>query len=293
MTSQEKHIVDVLFEERAEHLMRSPLLWSIVKQFFYPIVRYHAAKELVDRVQKLSGQQSFDLVMDRLQMDVQSRWIDRVPTKGPLIVVPNHPTGITDGIVVWQALRQVRPDMTFFANRDAVRASHNLSDVIIPVEWVEEKRTPARNRETLAAAVQALKDERAVVLFPSGRLSQNVGGRLVEWPWMTTPLSLARKFDCPLLPLAIEGRNSRLYYFLAKIHEELKNMTLFSEMLNKKGHRYDLTFGQPVTLSDLPADLDAAVEILKDYVENDLPSDRPWRGAIGTEAKSSPAPAIP
>lgn len=255
--------------------MRSPLLWPFVRGLFYPVIRQQTAVRMVDEVQPLSGRGAFDYMLDRLQLDVTVDGLENVPRSGSLILIPNHPSGITDGLALWQAVRDVRPDLAFFANRDAIRAVPRLAEMIIPVEWVEAKRTPSKSRETLQGAVKMFQDERAIVLFPSGRLSKRIGTRLVERPWMNTPITFARKFHAPLLPVHITGRNSLLYYLLSELSEELKNMTLFSEMLNKQGNRYHIRFGRPVDVQSLPADPSAATDLLKTHVERDLPTGRP------------------
>ena len=56
--------------------------------------------------------------------------------------------------------RRVRPDICFYANSDAHRVSPRFGDVLIPVEWVEAKRTRERTRRTLILAREALEAER-------------------------------------------------------------------------------------------------------------------------------------
>jgi putative hemolysin len=41
----------------------------------------------------------------------------------------------------------------------------------------------------------------------------------------------------------IEGRNSWLYYLFYAIHHELRDMTLFRELLNKRGRTYRIRIG--------------------------------------------------
>lgn len=290
MTESEKHIVDILFEERAQNLMRSPLLWAMTRRFFYPLVRHGTAVRLVDLCREKTGRGAFDHMLKLLQLDVRVRHLERLPKDGPLILIPNHPTGISDGLAVWQALRERRPDLAYFANRDAIRAVPSLAEMIIPVEWVESKRTPAKSRETLKGAVQFFQAGRAVVIFPSGRLSMRKRGQLIERPWMNTPLTFARKFGAPLVPMHIEAMNSWFYYFLGEVNEELKNMTLFSEMLNKKGQRYTITVGEPVSAADLPADPSEATALLKRFVEERLPQGDARPAEAEPRAAAAPTP---
>ncbi len=268
MTAQEKHIVDVLIEERAEQLMRSPLVWRFVKRFLYPLLGYQRAIEMVDAVQPLSGLEIFRHLSNDLAMQVNVTGIEHVPTSGRAIIMPNHPAGIADGIAVYDALKSVREDVIFFANRDAVRAAPQLGEMIIPVEWMEDRRDHTKSKETVRSMVRAFKDERLVVIFPSGRLARPTLRGLVERPWLSTGTSLAQKYGCPIQPLHLRGSNSALYYFFWFFNEELKDMTLFRELLNKKGQRYELTFAEPF---HPVGDAEAVTDALRQFVVQDMP----------------------
>lgn len=67
--------------------------------------------------------------------------------------------------------------------------------------------------------------------------------------------SLARRYGAPILSLQIYDRNSWLYYALAQISNELRNITVFNELLNKRGVKFGMTFGpliDPDTLAQGP-----------------------------------------
>ncbi|MEL7029107.1 MAG: lysophospholipid acyltransferase family protein [Pseudomonadota bacterium] len=269
-----RHIVDQLIEERARHLIQEPLLWPLIRTFVYPLLQYRQAIAMADEVGGESGVAVLDHLSNLLDLRLDASGLDLIPREGPLIFVANHPTGIADGIAVYDALKSVRPDMIFFANRDAIRVAPRLDEVLIPVEWVAENRTPARSRETLKASVDALKAGRAVILFPSGRIARREGGRLHEQPWLTTPISLARKYDAPIVPMHVSARNSFLYYFLWKVSPELRDMTLFHELLNKRRKRFGISIGSPIQTPALEGDSEAVIGRLQAYVEHDLPAGR-------------------
>jgi putative hemolysin len=208
------------------------------------------------------------------------RGLERVPAKGRVIVTSNHPTGIADGIALYDAIKPRRPDAIFFANADALRVSARLGEVVIPVEWVEEKRTREKTRETLARAREALEAERCVVVFPAGRLAQREpDGSLSDPPWATSAVSLARRYDAPITPLHMSGPWSTLFHFFGGFSRELRDITLFHEMLNKAGKTFGLTFGHPIAPDILDSDSAAATLALKAYVERTLPANPDGRFA--------------
>ena len=240
------HIVDVLIEERAEKLRTHPLPWRIVRRFLYPVIGYRAAVALIDHVHSLSGQQIFDYMSERLKLCVATTGLQHVPSTGLAIVAANHPSGIADGFAVFDAIKSVRRDIVLFANRDAVRAAPGMTDIIIPVEWMEKRRSHARNKETVRHMAKAFRERKLVVIFPSGRLARPSARGLIERDWVTAPVNLAQRYGCPIIPMHIAGRNSFLYYLLYFINTELKDMTLFRELLNKEGKHYRIKIGKPI-----------------------------------------------
>ena len=115
--------------------------------------------------------------------------LERIPATGRCMVVCNHPTGIADGIAVYRRHPQaLRPDAIFFANADALRVSPRLGEVVIPVEWVEAKRTREKTRATLLAATRGLRG-RALRGHLPGRPAGARGGRtgqLTDPEWAPT-----------------------------------------------------------------------------------------------------------
>jgi len=224
---------------------------------------------MADAFQGRSGVEAFEHVSSILRLDVSVRNLDRIPEKGRLIVVCNHPTGIADGEAVWDALKARRPDLIFFANSDALRVSARLGEVIIPVEWVEEKRTRERTRETLIRARQALEGERCLIVFPAGRLATRQAGAIIDPPWQANAVSLAKRYGAPIAPVHIAGPASSLFHFFDKFSRELRDITLFHELLNKRGKRFDLTVG-PLIAPEALGNEAAATLALKAYVEKEL-----------------------
>ncbi len=275
--SKSTHIVDQLIEERAPGLLGDPLLRPLIRGVVYPLLQYRTAVEMADHIQDMRARDVFDFVSGLLNLKLVQRGAENIPQDGRFILAVNHPTGIADGFAVFDALKQKRPDMAFFANRDAIRVAEKLEEMVIPVEWVGEKRSRERSRETLKSMVDAFKKDKAIILFPSGRLARMTEEGLRERPWMPTIINLAQKYDAPVLPLHLTGRNSRLYYLFWRLSDELRDMTLFHELLNKKGREYTLTFGDLIPPSELSGDPEEVTKRLQAHVEDGLPQGHSWR----------------
>jgi putative hemolysin len=270
---RQPHIVDQLIAERGQKIVNSRF-WPLIRPILYKILHYDDAVRMAEEIGSLSGQAAMDYICRRLALDLDIVGLERIPRSGAFIVAVNHPTGIADGVAIYEAVRRVRPDIAIFTNRDAIRISPRLLEFLIPVEWREEERNRTKTKETLRLSSRAFQDERAVVIFPSGRIAFWKDGRLNERPWQTSAVTLARKQETPILPINIASRNSGLFYWFANWSTELRDMTVFHELLNKRGKTFRIRVGHLIPHAEI-ADGDAAVvtERLQRHVVANLAED--------------------
>lgn len=267
------HIIDILIAERAPRLTGSAI-WPLVRPFLYRLLDYRKARRMAQTICSLGGRAALDHVSALLALKVDVVGLENLPTTGRIVVVANHPTGIGDGVAVYDALKVRRPDVVFYANADAHRVCRRFDEVLIPVEWVEEKRSRERMRLTLSMTREAMEAERALMIFPAGRLAVKDGeGLLTDPPWMASAVSIARKYAAPIVPIHVTGPWSTLFHLFDKRWKEMRDITLFHELLNKKGQRFSLIVGAPIDPEALPGDAVEATQALKRYVERVLPTD--------------------
>ena len=138
-----------------------------------------------------------------------------------------------------------------------MRINPRLSEFLIPVEWREAFRDRTKMRETLKLSSRAFSEGRAVVIFPSGRIAYWKDGRLERAAWQSSAITLARKQDVPIVPVNVQSRNSGLFYWFANWNTELRDMTVFHELLNKRGKTFRIRFG-PLIPQERFAEGDAA-----------------------------------
>lgn len=252
------HIVDQLIAERTTHLSQNAL-WPLLRPFLYRFLHYRQAVAMADEIAALSGWDAFDRISRLLALDVSASGSENIPSRGAFILAPNHPTGIADGIAVFDLLKSARPDLAIFANRDALRVNPQFRDLVIPVEWRPTEKSHAKSRDTLEATARAFGDGKAIVLFPSGRIAYWNRDKLTERPWQPSVVALARRYRVPVVPVNITARNSGLFYLMSRYSTELRDMTLFHELLNKKGRVIRMVIGRPIMPQQL--DLGESAEI--------------------------------
>jgi putative hemolysin len=84
-------------------------------------------------------------------------------------------------------------------------------------------------------------------------------------------VAVARKHGAPILPIHVSGPWSRLFHLFNRISGELRDITLFHELLNKQGQVFQLTVGAPIAPDALSGDVIEVTRRLKAYVEDILP----------------------
>ncbi|MEM1379927.1 MAG: lysophospholipid acyltransferase family protein [Pseudomonadota bacterium] len=277
-----QHIIDLLIRERAIKLSQS-FFWPLYRLTLNGILDYAKAKRMVDEAGRLNAEDAFAYASRMIQMKIVSTGLEHVPADGACILACNHPTGIADGLALHDLVATIRPDPIVFVNADAIRLNPRLTDKLIPVEWRDEMKSRAKSRETLKASKKAFSEGRSIILFPSGRLAyMDETKTLIERPWMSTVANLPKRNKCPIIPVNLQSRNSWLYYLFNNIDEELRNMTLFHELMNKRGQTFDFHFGPPIAPEQLLEDDEEAAKELQAYVTGGVRkglSFEEWRAA--------------
>lgn len=267
----QKHIVDELIEERAPKLS-SGAAWPVLRPILYSVLNYKKAVSMADAIAPMGGAEALEYISRLLEVKLETRGLERMPAQGSFLLLSNHPTGITDGLAAYDAVKGARPDMLFYANSDALRVCRRFDEALIPVEWVLAKRTRERTRVTLKMTDEAFAQNRPLGIFPAGRLARERDGLLTDPEWMPTAASLARKYELPILPVHMSGPYSYWFHTFSKFSAELRDITLFHELLNKRGKTYRLTAGPLIPWQHAAGEPNSIIRKLKHYIERVLPA---------------------
>lgn len=270
LRKREQHIVDILIRERAPGLFSTPVLGFLARLVLYPLLGYREAVRIFDAMSReASGSEAMSLMYREVPFHLHVEQQAPFPSEGAVIVIVNHPTGICDAVAMCSVFDQLRDDIIFFANRDAIRVVPVVRDMMIPVEWVADKRTHERSRETLVTSIKAVRDGRTIIIFPAGRLAGRMpDGSLKEKDWNNTAVRLAQKYNAPIVLAHIECRNSNLFYFLSKYSTQLRDVLLFYEVLNKRGKNYKVKLTSAIKPERLVMDADVLTAKFQSYADS-------------------------
>jgi putative hemolysin len=163
-----------------------------------------------------------------------------LPVAGPLIVAANHPTGALDGLVVGELVRRVRPDVRVLANYLLARIPE-LHDSCFFVDPFGGPAAAGRSRAGLRRARRWLDGGGALVAFPAGEVATDR-----ESPWQATIGRLALTTRAPIVPVMLDGRNSRLFYAAGRLHPRLRTLLLARELLNQRNSKRRVFVGRAI-----------------------------------------------
>ena len=233
-----KSRINILLRERAQWLFSNMFLTKPIWFFLGKILNYNLTVNLAEQIKDMNSSELLEFISGYLNCRITTEGLENLPKNGAALCVCNHPTGITDGLVVWSIVSKVRSDTFIFANGDIIRLFPQTQDIIAPIEWIETKRTLSSSRKTLNFIKLAFKEKRIGIIFPAGRIARRQGFKIKEGKWFVSALKLAAKNKVPVIPIKIEARNSLLYYLLDLIHFTLRDISLFNEVLNKRRADY-------------------------------------------------------
>lgn len=177
----------------------------------------------------------------------------RVPERGRLLIVANHPSGAVDALALLHHVGSVRRDVRIVAN-DLLSMLEPLAGLLLPVRILGGRASS----DSLRAIEQALAQEQCVIVFPAGEVSR-LGLRGVrDGRWQRGFVRFARKTGAPVLPVRIQARNSALFYGASALFKPAGTALLAREMY-ARGHRpLSLRIGEPMTIG---ADTDSATAL--------------------------------
>lgn len=167
---------------------------------------------------------------------------EKIPSEGKLIIVANHPLGGLDGLILLKLVSDIRNDVKIIAN-DVLMNIQNLVDYFLPFDLLSKKDL----KKNYLQISEALKKENAIIIFPAGQVARLTIKGIKDKKWNKGAVYFAEKFQTPVLPIFIQGRNSFLFYLISIFSKKLSMFLLPYELFNKKNKSYEIKIGHPIS----------------------------------------------
>ena len=252
-----------LIKERNPWLLRDSFLSKTIYTLLKKYLRYDETIFVGDHIQSMTGEEAFNWLGSEYTNNSSIEGLENIPKDGKFLIVSNHPMGAADAIALYYKIYPVRNDLFFFANELFVYLLGSFQDLLAPVIWNKEKEIHLASKVTIERLSVFFGEERPGIIFPSGRLSKLTFFGLWDRSWEKTPIALARKYDFPLIPVYVEGRNSWFFYFSSYINKQLRDVSQLNELFNKRDKKISIKIGKPVNVRSLNDNSNIAINQLR------------------------------
>ena len=255
--------INQLVQDRAPGLVNSSFLSKTIYAFLKKFLKFSETIYVGDHIQGMTGAEAFNWLGSEYTSNCEIEGLENIPKDGKCLLVANHPMGAADAVSLYHQIYKVRKDVFFFANELFVYLLGSFKDVMAPVVWNKEKEIHSATKVTLERLNTFFGDERIGIIFPSGRLSKLTLLGIWDRPWEKTPITLAKKYNFPVIPVYIDAKNSWFFYFASYVNKQLRDVSQLNELLNKKEYKFTIKIGKPIKHTDLSSHNDIAIQQLR------------------------------
>ena len=245
----------------------------------YGYLRLGKINRLFDGAADYQGREFADHLLENMNIsiDVAPEQLENIPKEGGFIVVSNHPFGAIEGVMLLSAIAKVRPDFKVMAN---FILSHipNLKECFFAVNPFEKNPEWKSSVGGIKGSIQHVAGGNGLGVFPAGEVSRYHGHDYPEdLPWSTSIARIIKNAGVPVIPVFWQGRNSRWFYAIDKIHPMLGTARLTKELINKQGQCFKLQIGKPILSAEIqayenPKDLAAYLRSRSYALEANIPT---------------------
>src|SRR5690554_6378117 len=224
--------------------------------FGVKISALHVPNEIYDRSKHLTGHEFCKDVLDKLEIKRILRNIEVLDSfkDRPFITVSNHAYGHIDGIAVIETVASRVDNYRMMVNF-VLGLIDTMAENVITVNPMKNEE---KNKVTLAGIRESIAHIRAgnpMGFFPAGAVSNLYlkKSKLVveDREWQPAVIKIIKRSKLPVIPIHVSGYNSRSFYLSRIFGWKARNLRLCHELNNKEGKEMVLTFGDPITYSDL------------------------------------------
>jgi putative hemolysin len=187
------------------------------------------------------GFEFVDAVLDNFDFDytVSSNDIQNIPSSGKVVIIANHPLGGLDALCLLKLVGKVRKDVKIVAN-DFLAGIEALSSLFVPIDNYKQRQS----KKDIKAIYDALNQGQAIIIFPAGEVSRATPKGIKDPMWNKGFLNFAQHCNAPILPILVDGKNSKLFYTISILNKTFSTLLLSNEMFKKKSKKVSIKVGE-------------------------------------------------
>jgi putative hemolysin len=170
----------------------------------------------------------------------------RLPAKGPVVIVANHPFGLIEGAILGALAAEVRPDFKILAN-SLLGSVPALADYLIPVDPFGNAARD--NWRPLRRVLDWLRRGGMLITFPAGEVAslQLSKFQIADPAWNQSITRIIQITGAASVPAFFHGSNGAGFQVAGLIHPSLRTALLPRELLNKRGSVIRVSIGRAIS----------------------------------------------
>lgn len=241
--------IDAILEAKNPKLAKR--LPKFIKSYLKRIVHQDAINVFLEESDGKIGLDFVEATIEFLDLKLEFEGFENVPNSGRYIFAANHPLGGLESVVLMSIVGQKFKDFKFVVN-DILMFLKPLSVLFLPIN-----KHGSQSRDSLNLINQYYASDFQILYFPAGLVSRKIKGKVQDLAWQKSFVNKAVEFKRDIIPIFIEGENSKFFYNLSRfrkflgIKANIEMLYLVDEMMKQRGKTIKVVFGKPFLYSDI------------------------------------------
>ena len=250
METQENNLINIreIFTTKVPKLMKYMPNWLFRR--IQKLLHEDDINEILTKYGHLKGVDFINALIADFNLELELKGVDNLMASDRILVASNHPLGGLDGIALIAAVGNHR-GTTLTPVNDFLMFVKPLEPIFIPVNKVGS--ATANREENIRLFNETFEGDATICYFPFGLCSRKTDdGKIQDLDWKKTFLTKSKAYQRDIVPVHIEGRNSKFFYNLARWRKKLKIKVniemafLINEFFNQRNKKLTISFGKPI-----------------------------------------------
>ncbi|WP_457745317.1 lysophospholipid acyltransferase family protein [Sulfurimonas sp.] len=235
--------VEKMIQNKYPKLQKNKIIKGAISKFTDSIIHQNEINKFLKLNSHLGSFEFIENALDELDFTytISDKFIENIPSTGRVVIIANHPLGGLDALSLLKLVSTVRKDVKIIAN-DFLNTLTPLKPILLDINNFKDRQA----KNAINKIYEALNNEEAVIIFPSGEVSRATPTGIKDKIWHKGFLKFAKRSNAPILPIFIGGKNSKTFYSVSTLNKKLSMLLLSHEMFKQKGKSIAIVVGEVI-----------------------------------------------
>ncbi len=213
------------------------------------------------KIKKIYGEHSLKAGLDfvnaiinelKLKIDINKTDINKIPEKGPFIIVSNFPMGGIEALILFKIISEKRKDFKIVSSY-RFHQIEPLKDVTFPVNKAQ-KQSFDPCLDCTKKILTFLKNGGSLGFFPAGVASKYdyETKKVLDSQWDIKLTKLIKIASVQVFPVYFNDSFGKLFHILGNLHPVLQSLLIQKEMIKKRDSVINFRIGNTIKPKEFP-----------------------------------------